>query len=112
MGIKPERWYVSGRYNIAGPIKEFTPIAVEPKNPIRLRSSEKLLDIDPADSRSPSTENFFRKLVLLVEERFLSSLVVLLILPFPIFTTKGVVSSTSVILLNIKLLFFKSDLGS
>ena len=103
MGIKPERWYVSGRYNIAGPIKEFTPIAVEPKNPIRLRSSEKLLDIDPADSRSPSTENFFRKLVLLAEERFLSSLVVLL--------TKGVVSFTPVILLNIKLLFFKSDLG-
>jgi len=74
VGIKPERWYVSGRHSMAGPVKEFTAIDIDPKKPIRCilsdRASEKLL----ADARSESNEFLVDKALLLLPSSEISPL--------------------------------------
>jgi hypothetical protein len=40
----PERWYVSGKVSIAGPVREFTAIDTEPSIPMRPMCSRTVFD--------------------------------------------------------------------
>ena len=57
VGIRPDFWYVFGRFNIAGPVREFTiiaPIPMNPNDPVIKRPNY----MDSASGSSFSLKNY------------------------------------------------------